>query len=79
MPGQQLMSTFVGDNGFQRKVLRIGIALEGLRINKQYVFRRRIGEAELGPAGLAAKVSVFEAANEAESPADFRNPSLPGK
>ena len=72
------MTTLMGDDGFQRKVFRIGVALERLRrYDEQVLFQGR-PQAKLGAARLSVNVTVLDAPNEAESASNPSGPSLTG-
>jgi hypothetical protein len=60
VPRQQLMASLVSKNGFQGKIVGVGIPLECLRENQEDIVLRRSGQAVLRSAGLIVDVPVFD-------------------
>ena len=52
MPHQQLMSTLVGDDCFEREILRVRVSFECLAVNSQQVVRNGCSAAVLRAAAV---------------------------
>jgi hypothetical protein len=64
MSGEDLMAPLVGDDRFEGEVLRIGIALERLRINCELIDSFGAAAAILGAAGLTIYMAIFDVSHE---------------
>jgi hypothetical protein len=70
------MPALMGDNGFERKVIWIGIALERLGVNGQQVLLWRSRQPKLGAASLTNDMAVLHAAYETQSASDLQDSAL---
>jgi hypothetical protein len=72
------MAAFMSDHGFKRKILRIGIPLESLRINGEQIYFGRNAPAVLSATCLAVNVPTFDTADKAKLPCDAGRPVATG-
>lgn len=62
------MPAFVGDHRFERKIIRIGIALERLCINGEQIVFSGVAATVLRASGLTVNVPILDIPDESETP-----------
>jgi hypothetical protein len=64
------MAAFMSDHRFQGKILRVGVALERLGIDRQQILVGGVAPAVLRPARLTVNVPILDGADKPPLPGD---------
>ncbi len=78
MAGQQLMPALVGQNRFEGKIFRGGIAFKRLGVNGQQVLFSRPASSVLSAACLTVNVPIFDTSDKTKPPSKPIHTGLAG-
>jgi hypothetical protein len=70
VPTEELVAPLVGDNGFQREIVRVGVSLKRLGVHGQQILCCRGADAILRTARTAINVPVFDSPDESQALGD---------